>query len=139
MLFPKKVKFRKWHSTRNMRDKRRMDTRGISVAFGSHGLVAEEYGRISSNQIESARKVISRNIKKVGKMWIRVFPDRPVTKKAAEVGMGSGKGDPVGYAAQILPGRILFEVDGLSEVEARAALVEAGSKLPVKTRVVSRV
>src|SRR3989339_919856 len=97
MLFPKKVKHRKWQTRRNLRDDRHPATRGTKISFGSHGLMAETAGRITSNQIEAARKSISRTIKKTGKMWIRVFPDRPVTAKAAEVGMGAGKGDPIGY------------------------------------------
>lgn len=139
MLFPKKVKHRKWQTRRNKRDGRHVATRGTKLSFGSHGLVAETAGRVTSNQIEAARKSISRTIKKTGKMWIRIFPDRPVTAKAAEVGMGSGKGDPIGYVFQALPGHVLFELDGLLEAEARAALREAGSKMPVKTKIVSRL
>jgi len=138
MLLPKKVKFRKWHSRRNLRDKRHNDTRGTWLSFGSFGLKAAGYARITSNQIEAARKTISREIKKTGKMWIRIFPDRPYTMKGAETPMGSGKGDPQGYVSQVQAGRILFELDGLPEAIAKKALTEAGSKLPVKTKIVSR-
>lgn len=138
MLLPKKVKYRKWQSHRNLRDKRHADTRGTWLSFGEYGLKAEGYARITSNQIEAARKTISRQIKKSGKMWIRIFPDRPFTQKGAETPMGSGKGDPQGYVAQIGAGRILFEVDGLPKDIAELALREAGTKLGVKTRIVSR-
>ena len=94
--------------------------------------------RVRSNQIEAARKVISRTLTKAGKYWIRIFPDRPYTAKAAEVGMGKGKGDPKGYCFEVFPGRIIFEVDGVPEAIAREALRKAGTKLPVKTRIVSR-
>lgn len=114
------------------------ETRGLTLAFGSHGLKAETAGRVRSNQIESARKVIVREIKKGGKLWIRIFPDKPYTAKPAEVGMGKGKGDPQGYEFEVRPGRLIFELDGLPEAEAKAALRQAGSKLPLKTRVVSR-
>ncbi len=139
MLFPKKVKHRKWQTGRtNLGLKGRTATRGTTVAFGSHGLRAQTHGRIKSNQIESCRKVITRSLKKTGRMWIRVFPDRPFTSKPAEVKMGKGKGELQGYEVEILPGRILFEVDGLTAKEAQDALVEAGSKLPIKTKVVAR-
>ena len=95
-------------------------------------------GRINSNQIESARKTISRSIKKGGKLWIRIFPDRPYTAKAAEVGMGKGKGDPQGYCFQVFPGRVLFEMDGVDTLIAKDALRKAGAKMPVKTKVISR-
>ena len=95
-------------------------------------------GRVRSNQIESARKVTSRTIGKSGRMWIRVFPDRPFTAKPAEVGMGKGKGDPQGYCLDVRPGRILFEVDGVTEAVAKEALRKAGTKLPVTTRIVAR-
>jgi len=94
--------------------------------------------RVTSNQIEAARKTMSRNIKKVGKLWIRIFPDRPYTKKAAEVPMGKGKGDPQGYVAMVYPGSVLFEVDGVPEELARDMVRKAGAKLPVKTKFVSR-
>ena len=139
MLLPKKVKFRKWQTGRTDMTKVTPDTRGITVAFGSYALKATKGGRIRSNQIESARKVTSRTIGKTGRMWIRIFPDRPFTAKPAEVGMGKGKGDPQGYCFDVYPGRIIFEVDGAPEAIAREALRKAGSKLPVKTRIISRV
>ncbi len=137
MLFPKKVKFRRWQKNRT--DKTgRVETRGTTVSFGSFALKAESEGRLTSNQIESARKAASRHLTKVGRMWIRVFPDKPVTVKPAEVPMGGGKGDLKLYCAQVLPGRIIFEVDGVGEAIAKEALRKAGTKLPVKTRVISR-
>ena len=139
MLFPKKVKFRKWQRGRENPKKARVATRGVTLAFGSHGLKAVEPARITSNQIEAARKTISRLSKKGGKMWIRIFPDRPLTKKAAEVPMGKGKGDPEGYCFPVLPGRIIFEVDGVEEKVAREALRKAGTKLPVKVKIIARV
>ena len=139
MLLPKKVKFRKWQTGRTNPKKVGPDTRGTQLSFGSFGLKAETAARVTSNQIESARKVISRTLTKAGKLWIRVFPDRPFTAKAAEVGMGKGKGDPQGYCVDVLPGRIVFEVDGVEEAVAREALRKAGTKLPVKTRIISRI
>jgi large subunit ribosomal protein L16 len=138
MLFPKKVKYRKWQSGRSNAKKIHNATRGTEISFGSHGIKAMNGARITSNQIESARRVISRTIGKTGKTWIRIFPDRPVTAKAAEVGMGKGKGDLKHYVAEVLPGRILFEVDGVSEKVAKEALRKAGAKLPVKSKTVSR-
>ncbi len=139
MLFPKKVKFRKWQTQRQHVDKQaRPDTRGITVSFGSYGLKSQGNARIRSNQIEAARKVISRTLAKTGKMWTRVFPDRPYTAKPAEVGMGKGKGDLQGYCFNVRPGRILFEVDGVSEEVAKEALRKAGAKLPMKTKMVRR-
>lgn len=139
MLTPKKVKFRKWQTQRSNPKARTADTRGIKLAFGSYGLKSESQARVKSTQIESARKVISRTLTKTGKYWIRIFPDRPFTSKAAEVGMGKGKGDPQGYCFDVLPGRIIFEVDGVDEKIAHEALRKAGSKLPLKTRIISRV
>lgn len=138
MLIPKKVKFRKWQTGRKNKKAINPDTRGIKLSFGSFGLKAESQARIKSIQIESARKVISRTLTKSGKYWVRIFPDRPYTAKAAEVGMGKGKGDPQGYCFDVLPGRIIFEVDGAEPAVAKEALRKAGTKLPVKTRVVSR-
>lgn len=138
MLIPKKVKHRKWQTGRRNANKALVETRGTNVSFGSHGLKAVSAARIRSNQIESARKVISRSIGKIGRMWIRVFPDFPYTQKPAEVGMGKGKGDPAGYQFQVKPGRILFEVDGLAAEAATEALRKAGAKLPLKTKVVVR-
>ena len=138
MLTPKKVKFRKWQTGRSNPKARTADTRGIKLSFGSFGLKSETQARVKSTQIESARKVISRTLTKTGKYWIRIFPDRPYTAKAAEVGMGKGKGDPKGYCFEVFPGRIIFEVDGVPEGVAREALRKAGTKLPVKTRVIGR-
>ncbi len=138
MLFPKKVKFRKWFTARKHPLKRGMATRGATLAFGSHGLKATTFGRITSNQIESARKVIVRYAGKTGKVWIRIFPDRPFTQKPAEVKMGKGKGDPQGFVAEIKPGRILFEVDGIVDDEAVKALSKAGAKVSVLTKVIKR-
>ena len=137
-MFPKKVKFRKWQTNRQNPGRDRVATRGTKLSFGSFGLKAMSSARIKSNQIESARKTMVRLTKKTGKIWIRIFPDRPYTAKAAEVGMGKGKGDPQGYVCEIFPGRVLFEIDGLSPAEAKDALRKAGAKLPLKTRVISR-
>jgi len=139
MLIPKKVKFRKWQTMRTNPKSITPDTRGTKLAFGSYGLKSETQARIKSIQIESARKVISRTLTKAGKYWIRIFPDRPYTSKAAEMGMGKGKGDPQGYCFDVLPGRIIFEVDGVEEPIAREALRKAGTKLPIKTRIITRV
>ncbi len=114
-------------------------SRGITVAFGSHGLKAVTHARLRSNQIESARKVIARSLGKTGRSWVRIFPDKPFTQKPPEVKLGKGKGDPVGYEVDIWPGRVLFEVDGVSDVIATKALVSAAKKLPLKAKVVSRV
>ncbi|MBC8465203.1 MAG: 50S ribosomal protein L16 [Parcubacteria group bacterium] len=139
MLFPKKVKYRKWQTNRKHPEKlARPDTRGITLAFGSFGLKAETQGRITSNQIEAARRALTRSIGKTGKVWIRIFPDRPVTAKAAEVGMGKGKGDLKGYVMEARPGRMLFEVDGVTEEAARLGMHKAGAKLPVKTKFITR-
>jgi len=138
-LFPKKVKHRKWQTgRRNPKKLARPDTRGVEVSFGSFGLKALGHARINSNQIEAARRAMSRNLGKVGRSWIRIFPDRPYTKKPAEVKMGKGKGDIQGYEAEVRAGRIIFEVDGVSPEIAREALRKAGTKLPVKTKVVAR-
>ena len=138
MLLPKKVKFRKWQTMRTNPNKIKTETRGTKLAFGNFGLKAETPGRIRSNQIEAARKTIARQMHKTGKLWIRIFPDMPFTAKAAEVGMGKGKGDPQGYQVQVWPGRLIFEVDGLTDEIAKEALRKAGAKLPIKTKIVSR-
>lgn len=138
MLLPKKVKYRKWHTMRKNPTKVGIDVRGSRLSFGSFGLKTTTYARIRSQQIESARKVISREIGKNGKLWIRIFPDMPYTAKPAEVKLGKGKGDPQGYCAPVKPGRIIFEVDGVEESVAREALRKAGTKLPIKSVVVSR-
>jgi len=113
-------------------------SRGVTVAFGSFGLKAMAPARIRSNQIEAARKVLSRSIGKTGRLWIRIFPDMPFTKKPAEVKLGKGKGDLEGYVAPVLAGRMIFEVDGVDEAMAKEALRKAGTKLPVKTKIVAR-
>jgi len=138
MLLPKKVKFRKWQTARRNPDRIGSSTRGSTLAFGSYGLKAMSSHRIKSNQLESARKAMSRSVSKVGKMWIRVFPDRPYTQKPPEVKLGKGKGDLAGYCVEVWPGRILFEIDGVPEKDAREALRKAGTKLPLKTKIVSR-
>ena len=139
MLIPKKVKFRKWQTGRSNPKAISPDTRGIKLSFGSYGLKSLSQARVKSIQIESARKVIARTLTKAGKYWIRIFPDRPFTSKAAEMGMGKGKGDPQGYCFDVFPGRIIFEVDGVEETIAHEALRKAGSKLPISVRIVSRV
>lgn len=138
MLFPKKVKYRKWQTMRRNPSRVSVATRGITVAFGSYGLKALTSARIRSNQIESARKVLSRSVGKTGRFWIRIFPDMPYTSKPAEVKLGKGKGDLAGYVAPVLAGRVMFEVDGLSEAMAKEALRKAGTKLPIKTKIVMR-
>lgn len=138
MLFPKKVKYRKWHTLREHPEKIGVATRGTEVSFGSFGLKAVSPARIKSNQIESARKVISRSLGKTGKLWVRIFPDMPYTAKPAEVKMGKGKGDLQGYCAPVKPGRVLFEVDGASREVSVEALRKGGTKLPVKTKIVGR-
>ncbi len=138
MLLPKKVKFRKWQTGRINPARAKQETRGTTLSFGSFGLKAETAGRIRSNQIEAARKTIARNMGKTGKLWIRIFPDRPFTQKGAEVGMGKGKGDPQGYEIPVFPGRVLFEVDGLPETIARESMRKAGAKLPIKTKIIAR-
>lgn len=137
-MFPKKVKFRKWHTMRRNPKRALVASRGITVAFGSHGLKATTHARLRSNQLESSRKVIVRSLGKTGKMWLRVFPDKPFTQKPPEVKLGKGKGDPVGYEVEVWPGRILFEVDGVPDAIAQEALTKAGKKLPLKTKVVTR-
>jgi large subunit ribosomal protein L16 len=138
MLFPKKVKFRKSHTMRKNPKIIKVATRGITVAFGSHGLKAITHARVRSNQIESARKVIARNLGKTGKQWIRIFPDKPFTQKPPEVKLGKGKGDPQGYEVEVWPGRVLFEVDGVADDIAVKTLVAAAKKLPLKAKVVTR-
>lgn len=139
MLAPKKAKYRKWQTGR--RGTRRLnapDTRGIAVAFGAFGLKAISQARITSNQLEAARRALTRAGGKSAKIWTRVFPDRPFTQKAAEVGMGSGKGDVAGYVVDVRPGRVIFEIDGAPEKVAREALRKAGTKLPLRAKVITR-
>lgn len=139
MLFPKKVKHRKWQTGRRHPEKLNApDTRGTTVAFGAFGLKAQTQSRVKSNQVEAARRVISRTLGKTGKIWIRIFTDRPVTKKPAEMAMGKGKGDPEYFVFDVHPGRVLFEIDGVAETVAREALRKATAKLPLKAKVVTR-
>ena len=139
MLFPKKVKHRKWQTGRKHPDRlNATETRGVEVSFGAYGLKAKSQSRVRSNQIEAARRVMSRSLGKAGKIWIRIFPDKPVTKKGAEMPMGKGKGDPDHFIFDVRPGRILFEIDGVSEDDAREAFRKATAKLPLKTRFVTR-
>jgi large subunit ribosomal protein L16 len=134
MLMPKRVKYRKQQRGR-MRGKA---YRGGSVTFGEYGLQASEPAWITNRQIEAARVAITRSIKRGGKMWIRVFPDKPVTKKPAETRMGKGKGAPEFWVAVIKPGRVLFELEGISKASAQAAMKLGASKLPIRTRFVER-
>ena len=134
MLMPKRTKFRKM-----MKGKRRgLALRGSTIAFGDYGLQATECGWISSRQIEATRIAITRRMKRVGQVWIRVFPDKPITLKPAETRMGKGKGAPEYWVAVVKPGRILFEINGVDLVLAKKALALGAAKLPFKTRVVSR-
>src|SRR5690348_18252969 len=133
MLSPKRVKWRK-HQKGKMRGKA---DRGGTLFFGQFGLQATECGRISSKQIEASRVAMTRYVKRGGKIWIRVFPDKAITKKPAETRMGSGKGNPEGWVAVIKPGRVLFEMGGVTAEVAREAMKLAAAKLPMKTRVVS--
>jgi len=134
MLQPKRTKFRKQHKGRN----NGIAVRGSSVSFGDYGLKATERGRLTARQIEAARRAISRHVKRGGKMWIRVFPDKPISKKPLEVRMGKGKGAPEYFVARITPGRILFEVEGVSFAIAQEALRLGAQKLPVATKFVMR-
>ena len=134
MLSPKKVKFRKVQRGRM----KGLAMRGSSLTFGEYGLQAVECGKITSKQIEAARIAMTRHVKRGGKMWIRIFPDKPFTKKPAEVRMGKGKGAPEGWQAVIKPGRVLYEMEGVSRELAKEALRLASHKLPVKTRFIER-
>lgn len=138
MYFPKKVKHRKWHRMRENPSKIKIATRGNELNFGSFGLMAKEGKEIKTNQIESARKTMARFTQNAGKIWIRIFADRPLTQKPLEVGMGKGKGDPFCFVSRVRPGTVIFEVDGLSEADSKEALRKAASKLPVKTKIISR-
>ena len=129
MLQPKRTKYRKQFKGRN----RGVATRGNKVSFGEYGLKAAELGRITSRQIEAARRAMSRHIKRGGKIWIRVFPDKPISKKPLEVRMGSGKGNVEYWVALVQPGRMMFEIEGVPEDLAREALRLAADKLPIKT------
>ena len=135
MLQPTKTKFRKAHKGRI----KGVAGSGATLAFGEYGLKALEPERVTARQIEAARRALTRHMKRAGRVWIRVFPDVPVSKKPLEVRMGSGKGTPEYWVCRIKPGRILFEVDGISEAMAREALGLAAAKLPIKTRFVARI
>ena len=134
MLLPKKTKFRKQMKGRN----NGLAQRGTTIAFGQYGLKAETAERITSRQIEAARRAMTRYVKRGGKIWIRIFPDTPITQKPAEVRMGGGKGAVDHYAAKVKPGRIMFEMDGVTEEIAREAMRLAAHKLPVQTRFIIR-
>ncbi len=135
MLSPKKVKFRKQQRGRM----KGVSTRGCNLSFGQFGLQATECGAITSKQIEAARVAMTRHAKRGGKVWIRIFPDKPFTKKPAEVRMGKGKGAPEGWSAVIRPGRILYEMEGVPKNIAKEALRLAAHKLPLKTRFIERI
>ncbi|WP_341502823.1 50S ribosomal protein L16 [Gallaecimonas sp. GXIMD4217] len=134
MLQPKRTKFRKQHKLRN----RGVATSGNKVSFGSFGLKAVGRGRMTARQIEAARRAMTRHIKRQGKIWIRVFPDKPITEKPLEVRMGKGKGGVEYWVAQIKPGKVLYEMDGVPEELAREAFALASAKLPFKTTFVTR-
>ncbi len=135
VLIPRKVKHRKHFRGKN----RGKAIKGSTLSFGNFGLKAEERGALSSRQIEAARRSITRFVKREGKIWIRIFPDKPITQKGTEVGMGSGKGAVDHYVAVVKPGRILFEIDGIIEETAREAFRLASHKLSIKTRFVKKV
>ena len=135
MLKPKRTKFRKQHKGRI----HGVATRGVTLAFGSYGLKSLEPERVTARQIEAARRAITRHMKRAGRVWIRIFPDVPVSKKPTEVRMGKGKGAPEYWAARVKPGRIMFEIDGVGPEIAHEALRLGAAKLPVRTKVVSRV
>lgn len=134
ILMPKKVKHRKWRKGRS----KGIETRGTDIVFGSYGLKALEAKWINSRQIEAARRAIIRYLKKGGKLWIRIFPDKPVTRKGTEVPMGGGKGSVDHYVFPIKPGRIIFELEGISEEKARMAFEKAAAKLPLRTKFLKR-
>ncbi len=134
MLMPKKVKFRKHHRGR----RRGLAKGGNTVSFGEYGLQAQEAGWVTARQIEAARIAITRHIKRSGKVWIRVFPDKPITKKPLETRMGKGKGNPEEWVAVVRPARILYELEGVSPELARSAMRLASHKLGIKTRFVAR-
>lgn len=140
MLFPKKVKYRNWQTSRknDERMSSMVSTRGTDIQFGDYAVIATSFERVTSRQIEAARKVVSRTLGKTGQYWIRIFPDRPFSQKANNVPMGKGKGSPEGYCFEVLPGRIVFEVANVPESVAREALRKAGAKLPLKTKVISK-
>jgi large subunit ribosomal protein L16 len=135
MMQPKKTKYRKQHKGRIHGNAKG----GFSLAFGEYGMKALQPERVTARQIEAARRAISHHVKRVGRLWIRVFPDVPVTKKPAEVRMGSGKGSVEYWVCRVKPGRILFEIDGVPEQVARDAFERASAKLPIKTKFVARL
>jgi large subunit ribosomal protein L16 len=137
MLLPKKVKHRKWQKGRSL--DRQTETRGTQLAFGTFGLKAESGAWVNSRQLEAARKTIMNFIKREGKLWIRIFPDKPITKRPPEITMGGGKGDVDHYVFPVKPGRIIFEMDGISSEVAEEALRLAGNKLPLRTRIVTKL
>jgi large subunit ribosomal protein L16 len=134
MLAPKRVKYRKTFKGRT----KGIATRGNTVAFGEYGLMSLSPGWITNRQIEAARVAMTRHMKRGGKVWIRIFPDKPITKKPAETRMGKGKGNPEGWVAVVKPGRVMFEVEGVPQDIALRAMKLAAAKLPVRTRVVKR-
>ncbi|MBI2162579.1 MAG: 50S ribosomal protein L16 [candidate division NC10 bacterium] len=134
MLVPKRVKYRKQQRGRRAG----IATRGSSLAFGQYGLKALEAAWLTNRQIEAARRAMTRYVKRGGKVWIRIFPDKPITRKPAETRMGKGKGAPEGWVAVVKPGRILYEMEGIPEAEAKEAMRLAAMKLPIATRFVSR-
>jgi large subunit ribosomal protein L16 len=134
MLSPKRTKYRKAHKGKIHGDAKG----GAQLNFGEYGLKATAAGRINARQIEAARRAVSRHVKRVGRMWIRIFPDVPVSRKPAEVRMGSGKGTPEFWVARVKPGRIMFELDGVSREVAEEAFARASAKLPIETRFVAR-
>jgi len=134
MLQPARTKYRKQHKGRN----KGIATRGNKISFGEYGLKAVSRGRITSRQIEAARRAISRHIKRGGRIWIRIFPDKPISKKPAEVRMGKGKGNPEYYVSEIQPGKMLYEMDGVNEELAKEAFRLAAAKLPIQTTFIIR-
>jgi len=134
MLQPNRRKFRKEHKGRN----EGLATRGAKVSFGEYGLKATGRGRLTARQIEAARRAMTRHIKRGGRIWIRIFPDKPISKKPAEVRMGNGKGSPEYWVAEIQPGKVLYEMDGVDETLAREAFRLAAAKLPIETTFVTR-
>ena len=135
MLQPARRKYRKEHKGRN----KGVATRGNKVSFGEYGLKAVVRGRLTARQIEAARRAMTRHIKRGGRIWIRIFPDKPVSQKPAEVRMGNGKGNPEFWVAEIVPGKVLYEMDGVDEASAREAFRLAASKLPLRTTFVHRL
>lgn len=137
MLLPKKVKHRKWQKGRSR--KRTVETRGTTLSYGAFGLRSEGIAWITSRQIEAARRALTNFIKREGKIWIRIFPDKPITSRPPETTLGGGKGSPDHFVCPVRRGRILFEMDGVTATMAKEALRLAGHKLPVKTKMISRL